>query len=222
MLTAPLRNTFNCMDGRDLLAALPAGSVPLVIFDPQYRAVLDKLKFGNEGARQIGRHGLPAMSDAVICEFTQAIGRVLKPSGHLGMWVDKFTLGTARHLQWSTPSSKLQLVDFIAWDKGRIGMGRRSRSRVEYLLIIQKAPIRAKGCWHTHRLPDCWYEYADRQAHPHAKPLVLQQEIIKATTKRGDLIVDPAAGGYSTMLAAKVCGCEFLGCDLATPQEALS
>src|SRR5262249_54003606 len=50
-------------DALALLRLLLEAYTPLVFFDPQHRAVLDKLKFGNEGARQKGRAGLPAMSD---------------------------------------------------------------------------------------------------------------------------------------------------------------
>jgi len=39
-------------DALQLLRGLTSGCTPLVFFDPQYRGVLDKLKFGNEGARQ--------------------------------------------------------------------------------------------------------------------------------------------------------------------------
>ena len=42
-------------DALQLLRGLTSGCTPLVFFDPQYRGVLDKLKFGNEGARQKGR-----------------------------------------------------------------------------------------------------------------------------------------------------------------------
>ena len=38
-------------DALTLLRSLPNGSAALVCFDPQYRGVLDKLRFGNEGAR---------------------------------------------------------------------------------------------------------------------------------------------------------------------------
>jgi len=41
----------------------------------------------------------------------------------------------------------LKVVDLITWDKGRIGMGYRSRRRGEYLIFLQKPPIRAKGTW---------------------------------------------------------------------------
>jgi hypothetical protein len=42
-------------DALALLRSLPNSCTPLVFFDPQHRGVLDKLKFGNEGARQKGR-----------------------------------------------------------------------------------------------------------------------------------------------------------------------
>ena len=37
-----------------------------MFFDPQHRGVLDKLAYGNEGARQKGRVGLPAMTSDYI------------------------------------------------------------------------------------------------------------------------------------------------------------
>lgn len=203
------------MDGRALLAGLEEGSAALVFFDPQFRGLLDELNYGNEGARQSRRHALQAMPDSVIAEFVGAIARVLKPRGHLMLWTDKYALGTGRHLQWFDDATKLKIVDVIVWDKGRIGQGYRSRSRTEFLLVVQKKPTRAKGVWCSHDIADICLEAADRELHPHAKPLALQQALIRAVTKRGDLVVDPAAGSYSALTAARFCGREFLGCDLA-------
>ncbi len=44
----PLNQRNRC-DGRELLAALEPESIPLCIFDPQYRGLLDKMRYGNEG-----------------------------------------------------------------------------------------------------------------------------------------------------------------------------
>ena len=41
-------------DALELSHVVPAGSSPLVTFDPQYRGVMDKLAYGNEGARRKG------------------------------------------------------------------------------------------------------------------------------------------------------------------------
>jgi len=46
------RNIAQQGDALDLLKTLPDSSAALAFFDPQHRGVLDKLKFGNEGARQ--------------------------------------------------------------------------------------------------------------------------------------------------------------------------
>jgi hypothetical protein len=59
----------NCAQSGDALAlmqSLPDSCTPLVFFDPQHRGVLDKLDYGNEGARQKGRAGLPAMSESSL------------------------------------------------------------------------------------------------------------------------------------------------------------
>jgi hypothetical protein len=44
------RNVPQLGDALALLRSLPDRCTPLVFFDPQYRGVLDKLKYGNEGA----------------------------------------------------------------------------------------------------------------------------------------------------------------------------
>ena len=71
------------MDGLTLLRSLGNNSVGVVFFDPQYRGVLDKLNYGNEGERQIERSKLVQMDERKIIAFVREIDRVLKPSGHL-------------------------------------------------------------------------------------------------------------------------------------------
>jgi hypothetical protein len=67
VLDQPLRlNVMQRGDALALLRLLPEAYTPLVFFDPQHRAVLEKLKFGNEGARQRGRAALPAISGEYI------------------------------------------------------------------------------------------------------------------------------------------------------------
>ena len=46
-------------DGLTLLGSLPGDCSPLGFFDPQHRSTLNRLKYGNEGARQKGRYKLP-------------------------------------------------------------------------------------------------------------------------------------------------------------------
>lgn len=59
----PLLNQRNQMNGLHLLDLLDESSVKVVFFDPQYRGILDKMSYGNEGKnRGKERSSLPQMS----------------------------------------------------------------------------------------------------------------------------------------------------------------
>ena len=81
------------MEGLDFLSLLPPNSIPVAFLDPQYRGVLDKLSYGNEGQnRGKRRSALMQMDEQKIAQFAQGIDRALIPSGHLFLWMDKFHL----------------------------------------------------------------------------------------------------------------------------------
>jgi site-specific DNA-methyltransferase (adenine-specific) len=185
-----------------------------VFFDPQYRALLDKMAYGNQ-LKQVGRHAQVHMSAETIAEFAAEISRILKPSGHIFQWVDK--LGIINYA--AAPTFALDwVVDAITWDKIRIGLGYRTRKRSEHLLIHQKFPRRAKGIWVDHGIPDVWCEKQPK-GHPHAKPIDLQRRLLLSVTKPGDLIVDPAAGGFGLLGICREIGRNFLGCDINEAPE---
>lgn len=100
--------------GLSLMRKLKDESIKLAFFDPQYRGVLDKLKYGNEGVgRGKARAELTQMPQETIEAFLKEINRVLLPSGHLMLWVDKFHL-----VQGVTPwfkETQLQVVDMVTW-----------------------------------------------------------------------------------------------------------
>ena len=76
-------NSQLAMDGLVLLQSLENNSASVVFFDPQYRGILDKMNYGNEGERQIERSKLIQMDEKKIISFVREVNRVLKPSGHL-------------------------------------------------------------------------------------------------------------------------------------------
>lgn len=205
-------NAKNHADGLVLISDIKDSCISAAFFDPQYRGILDKLKYGNEGKlRGKSRSSLPQMDETIIIRFINGINRVLKDSGHLFLWVDKFHLCQGV-LDWFHDTN-LHLVDMIVWDKGKIGMGYRTRRKSEYLIIFQKSPVKAKSCWVDHTIPDVWEEKTEK-IHPHSKPIELQKRLIAATTSEGDVILDPAAGGFSVLTACKETGRNFIGSDL--------
>src|SRR4051794_36841240 len=103
-------------DALTLLRSLPDGTGAAVCFDPQHRSTLERLQYGNEGARQKQRHVLPAMADSYIEECCREIARVLCLGGYCFLWADTFRLCCADHLRFA---DVLPAVDLISWDNGR-------------------------------------------------------------------------------------------------------
>lgn len=210
-------NRRNKANGLDLLATVADGTIAAAFFDPQYRGVLDKLSYGNEG-RQRGqaRAALRQMDEDTIVAFVRELDRVIRPRGHLFLWVDKYHLCQGV-LPWFEGTA-LNLVDLVVWDKGRMGMGYRTRRKSEYLVVFQKSPVRAKGVWNDHSIPDVWEEKVTK-THAHSKPVGLQRRLVAAVTEAGDVVLDPASGGYSVLAACQAEGRDFLGCDIQYGEE---
>jgi site-specific DNA-methyltransferase (adenine-specific) len=205
-------------DAIELLQSLPDACTPLTIFDPQHRSVLNKLAYGNEGARQKERARLPAMTDSYIDDCCREAARVLMPSGYLMLWSDAFRLCEGYHRRLK---NVLRCVDMLSWDDERIpgGNGYRSRRCGGYLIVLQKPPIRARATWRDHGIRDHWSEKVDHNLHPHIKPIGLIARLIGAVTKPDALIVDPCAGSFAVMHAARQLGRNFIGCDSAYTQD---
>jgi site-specific DNA-methyltransferase (adenine-specific) len=215
-ILAGVRNAAQYGDALALLRSLSDACARLAFFDSQHRANLDKLKYGNEGARQKGRALLPAMTSEYIDTCCREMARALVPGGYLMLWQNAFGLLQGHHLRIA---DVLQCVDLFAWDNRAMGMGYRARRRGDYLVILQKPPIKAKATWRDHGIPDRWVEKVNRKLHPHIKPIGLITRLIATTTEPGDLVVDPAAGSFAVMHAALQLSREFVGCDLAFPDS---
>ena len=201
------------MNGLDLLRALPPASFPLVFFDPQYRSVYKRQKYGNEASLLRGRGEQVDMDDDLIREFIAEIDRILMPRGHLMLWCDKFMLCSGGLKDWITQDT-LNIVDMVTWYKEKKGLGYRTRRTAEHLMIYQKSPVRVKGVWMSRTIPDVWVEKPVK-GHPHAKPYGLQKALIDAVTEPLDYVVDPASGGYSVFEASRATGRVFVGCDIS-------
>ena len=207
-------NFKNEVDGITLLNSLKNNSIKVFFYDPQYRGILDKMSYGNEGkSRGKDRCALEQMSEETISKFLTLISEKLVPSGYLFLWVDKFHLVEGIN-GWIENIPILHCVDMITWDKMKIGMGYRTRRKSEHLVIIQKHPKLAKATWKKHDIPDVWSEKIAKKIHTHQKPIELQKQLILATTEKGDVVCDPCAGSFSVLEACKAPNIDFIGGDI--------
>lgn len=207
------------VDALQLLQSIESNSVSVCFFDPQYRGNLDKLNYGNEDERQVERGKLPQMTPEFIRQCLKEIDRVLKPSGHLFLWADSFSIASgeaAYNLSTSIEgeTTKLDVVDLIVWDKKTFGMGYRSRRTCEYLLVAQKHPKRVKGVWKNHSIRDIWPEKVDQKIHTHRKPIHLTTTLIECVTEEGDIVLDPCAGSFMVLEACQLTKRNFIGTDI--------
>lgn len=207
-------DTANKGNGITLLRALPDNAVKTAFFDPQYPGGVKNWTTLRESKSVIHkrRAELHQMSEATIARFFRELSRVVAPSGHVFLWVDNFHArnGIGHWLE----GTEFENVDMITWHKNKMGLGQRSRSSAEFVIVLQKKPKRVKGCWTRRNIRSVWEEKVNAKSHTHAKPMELQKALIDATTQPGDLVLDPCAGSFSVMDAALETGRRFIGCDL--------
>ncbi len=209
-----LINQKNKINWLDLLDIIEKESIKIAFFDPQYRWVLDKMWYWNEGIKRWkSRSDLPEMDEEIIEKFIKKIEKVLLPNWYLFLWIDKFHL-LEWVKKWFDNLESLSIVDMITWDKQKIWMWYRTRRKSEYLVVIQKFPKKTKSTWFLHNIPDVWSEKIIFKNHTHSKPIELQKQLILATTFENDLVLDPASWGFSVFEACKQTWRNFIWWDL--------
>lgn len=201
------------IDSIELLKIIPNNHIKCTFYDPQYRGILDKLSYGNEGDRQIDRSILSQMDDEYITNSINLINNILLPSGYLFLWIDKFHLCENSVKHWAKDTD-LSIVDLIVWNKMKMGMGYRSRRISEYLMVLQKKPTKAKATWKNHAIPDVYNEKIINKIHPHQKPKELQEKLLLSVTEENDVVLDPCAGSFTIMDICINNNRNFLGTDI--------
>lgn len=197
----------------ELLDEIDDSSIKCAVFDPQYRGVLDKMGYGNEGVRQKERVELPQMTEEFISDCVLLQSYKLMPSAYMFLWLDKFHLAEGSYKEWIN-GTDLRVVDLVTWDKNRMGMGYRTRRCSEYLIILQKEPCNAKSTWKDHSIPDVWQETVSSDIHPHQKPFRLMHRLINSVTNEGDIVLDICAGSFITLDICQASNRNFIGTDI--------
>ncbi len=218
------------------LARLPEASVDLVFADPPYNLQLDGDLLRPNNTRVDGVHqdwdrfDDLAAYDRFTRDWLAACRRVLKPDGALwviGSYHNIFRVGAA--LQ----DAGFWLLNDVIWRKtnpmpnfrGRrftnahetlIWAARGARSRYTFNYDSMKAfndDLQMRSDW---LLPICsgperLKDDTGRKAHPTQKPEGLLLRVLLATSRPGDVVVDPFAGTGTTCAVARRLGRRFIG-----------
>ena len=218
-------------DARDVLPALAAGSVDLVLTDPPYghnnndandlasvrERALGQVKRGEAvigDARPIANDGVEA-NELVRWMFAEA-RRVLVPGGCCccccgGGGPDP------QFARWSLWLDELiSFKQMVIWDKGSLGMGWHYRRCYETVLVGEKPGAACKwyGGLTTSNVVRVPKILPQAHEHPTAKPVALMAHFIRLHSQVGELILDPFMGAGTTLVAAKRLGRCAIGVEL--------
>jgi len=206
-------------DALRFLRKLPAGSVDVIVTDPAYSGMNNKLNLGH--GRIVGQYANKGAADGKwfsefmdteenYSAFLSECKRVLKQSiGHLYIMFDSFSLLSLGPMV----RKYFDVKNLITWDKVNIGMGHYFRRRHEYIVFATSGNNRKIR---NRSFPDVWrFKRIHRASYPTQKPVELFQAMIYASAKKDFVVCDPFMGSASAAIAAIRNGCRFIGCDIS-------
>ena len=221
--------------------ALPAGSVDLVFADPPYNLQLEEGLTRPDQSRvdavddDWDKFDSFAHYDTFTRAWLAAARRVLKPNGAIwviGSYHNIFRVGAAlqdlefwmlNDVIWrkANPMPNFRGTRFTNAHETLIWAARDKKSRVTFNYEAMKqanddTQMRSDWlfpiCTGGERLTD---EAGDK-VHPTQKPEALLHRILNATSKAGDVVLDPFFGTGTTGAVAKKLGRHFIGIDRDT------
>jgi modification methylase len=223
-------------DCLEILARLPAESVDLVFADPPYNLQLarDLLRPNNTRVDGVD-HDWDKFADfSAYDAFSRAwLGecrRVLKPDGALwliGSYHNIFRLGAAlqdlgfwllNDIVWRkvNPMPNFRGRRFTNAHETLIWAARSKQSRYTFNYDGLKAgnddvQMRSDWLFPICSGPERLKDDGGRKAHPTQKPEAVLHRLILATTRAGDVVLDPFLGTGTTAAVAKRLGRRFIG-----------
>jgi len=211
-------------DAISFLESLPPKSVDLIVTDPAYSGMNQKLKLGS--GKIIGKYNDAGKEGAKWFEefhdteenyrrFLEACFRVLKDNRHIYLMFDSYSLLSLASLVREV----FEVKNILCWDKANIGLGHYFRRRHEFILFGSKG----KRNLNSKDIPDVWkIKRVTRSMYPTQKPVEVFELMMKASAEKDFVVCDPFLGSASAGVAAIKSGCKFLGCDISNKALAIS
>ncbi len=207
-------------DVLNFLKKLPSNSIDLLVTDPAYSGMNNKLKLGS--GRIVGTYEEKGSTEGKWFQefedtlenystFLTECKRVLKKeTGHIYIMFDSYSLLSLGAIV----RDHLDVKNLITWDKVNIGMGHYFRRRHEYILFATNGNTRKIR---SRKFPDVWrFKRIHKTFYPTQKPTEVFEAMIYASAEEGFTVCDPFLGSGSSAIAAIKNKCNFIGCDISS------
>ena len=219
----------------ELLKALPDKSIDLVFADPPYNLQLkgDLWRPNNTKVSAVDddwdKYDSFAAYDDFTTKWLTECRRVLKDNGSLwviGSYHNIFRVGKIvqdlnywilNDILWikTNPMPNFKGTRFNNSHETLIWAGKSEKSKPTFNYKTMKAHNEDKQMRSDWLIPICSgkerIKINGEKAHSTQKPLTLLRRIINATTKPGDVVLDPFLGSGTTAVAAKELGRSYIG-----------
>jgi site-specific DNA-methyltransferase (adenine-specific) len=229
----------NCLD---VLARFPDNYVDMIFSDPPY--MLSNNGFSCKNGKRVSVNKGEWDSSKGFDEDLQfhnawikECRRVLKPEGTIwisgtyhsiykcGFLLQKNNFHILNDISWFKPNASPNLsCRFFTASHETVLWARKDKKAKHYFDYqsmkngnfpedtIKKPSLQMRSVW---SIPTLSKDEKTFGKHPTQKPLALLKRIVKASTKKGDIILDPFNGGGTTGIASKIIGDrKYIGCDL--------
>src|SRR3984957_14064613 len=211
-------------DAIAFLKGLDKDSVDLMVTDPAYSGMNQKLKLGS--GKIIGRYKDAGQAGAKWFEefhdteenykaFLEQCYRVMKKDRHIYLMFDSYSMLTLAPIVRQV----FEVKNVICWDKANIGLGHYFRRRHEFILFASKGkrPLNSKN------IPDVWkIKRFTSSQYPTQKPTEVFELMLKGSAEKDFVVCDPFLGSGSAAIAAIKSDCKFLGCDISDKSISVS
>lgn len=161
------------------------------------------------------RHGkMFEHNDIKFSEYLPELYRVLKKGTHCYLMINSRNLC---ELQTEAEKAGFVFQNLLVWNKSNSGgtPNKYYMQKLEFILMLSKRPARninEMGTPNLLSVPNIIGK--GEQHHPTAKPVELMKVMIANSTNRGDVVLDPFAGGGSTLVAAQQLERHFIGMEI--------
>lgn len=151
-------------------------------------------------------------NDIKFKEWLPELYRVLKKRTHCYLMINSRNL---KDLQTEAEKVGFVFQNILIWDKGNVTPNKYYMQGAEFILMMSKRPARNINIMGSKNIIRIKNNLGNK-LHPTEKPVELMEYMIKNSSNKDEVVLDPFCGVGATLIAAKLLNRKYIGIDIET------